>query len=42
MIEKGADFVGGFGREDVLELTGLLLDFSFAIHRERIGEEALG
>jgi hypothetical protein len=42
VVEEGADFVGGFGREDVLELAGLLLDFGFAVHGERIGEEALG
>jgi len=42
MIEESADLVGGFGREDVLELASLLLDFGFAIHGERIGEEALG
>jgi len=39
MIEEGADFVGRFGREDVLEFTGLLFDFGFAVHGERIGEE---
>ena len=42
VVEEGADLVGGFGREYVLELAGLLLDFGFAIHGERIGEEALG
>lgn len=42
MVEEGADLVGGFGREDVLELAGLLLDFGFAVHGKRIGEEALG
>ena len=26
----------------MLELAGLLLDFGFAVHGERIGEEALG
>ena len=42
MIEEGADFVGRFGREDVFELAGLLLDFGFAVHGERVGEEAFG
>ena len=42
MIEEGADLVGSLGRQDVFEFTGLLLDFSFAIHGERIGEETLG
>ena len=42
MIEEGADFVGRFGGEDVLELAGLLLDFGFAVHGERVGEEPLG
>ncbi len=40
VVEESADFVGGFGREDVLELAGLLLDFGFAVHGEGIGEEA--
>ena len=42
MIEEGADFVGRFGGEDVLELAGLLLDFGFAVHGERVGKEPLG
>jgi hypothetical protein len=42
MVEEGADLVGRFGRKYVLELAGLLLDFGFAVHGERIGEKALG
>jgi hypothetical protein len=34
VVEEGTDLVRGFGREDVLELAGLLLDFGFAIHGE--------
>jgi len=40
VVEEGADLVGGFGGEDVLELAGLLFDFGFAVHGEGIGEEA--
>src|SRR5271156_1022195 len=39
--EKRADLVRRFGREDVFELAGLLLDFGFAVHGQAIGEEAL-
>ena len=42
VVEEGADLVGGFGRKDVLELAGLLLDFAFAVHGERISKQALG
>jgi hypothetical protein len=42
MVEKSANLVGGFGRKDVLELARLLLDFGFAVHGERVGEQALG
>src|SRR6267142_6657755 len=38
MIEEGADFVGGFGRQDMLELAGLLFDFRFAVHSKAVGE----
>src|SRR5271155_5664425 len=41
-VEESADLVGGLGRQYVLELASLLLDFGFAVHGERIGEEALG
>jgi len=34
VVEEGADLVGGFGREYVLELTSLLLDFRFTVHGE--------
>ena len=42
MAEEGADLVGGFGRKDVLELAGLLLDFGLAVHGQAVGEQALG
>jgi len=42
MAQKGADLVRSFGRKDVLELAGLLLDFSFAVHGETVSEETLG
>src|ERR1700723_2833997 len=42
VAEERANLVGGFGREDVLELAGLLLDFGFAVHGEAVGEQALG
>src|SRR5271166_370781 len=42
MAQKCAYFVGGFGREDVLELARLLLDFGLAVHGEAVGEQALG
>ena len=40
VVEEGADLVGGFAREYVLELASLLLDFRFTVHGERIGEQA--
>ena len=40
MAEECADFVGGFRRQDVFELAGLLLDFGLAVHGQRIGKEA--
>ena len=42
MAQEGADLVGGFGRENVFELAGLLFDFGFAVHGEAVGEQALG
>lgn len=42
MAQEGADLVGCLGRQDVLELTGLLLDLGLAVHGETVGEEALG
>ena len=42
MAQEGADFVGRFRGQDVLELAGLLLDFGFAVHGERVGEQTLG
>src|SRR5579862_8960625 len=42
MTEEGADFVGGLGRENVLELAGLLLDLRFAVESQAVGEQALG
>jgi hypothetical protein len=42
MAEEGANLVGRFGREDVLELAGLLLDFSFAVHGETVRKQAFG
>jgi hypothetical protein len=31
MVQKSADLIGRFGREDVLKLAGLLLDLGFTI-----------
>jgi len=42
MTQEGADFIRSARREDVLELTSLLLDFAFAVHGEAVGEQALG
>src|SRR5580700_6276408 len=42
MSQERADLVGRTGREDVLELAGLLLDLGFAVHGKAIGEKALG
>src|ERR1022692_4935798 len=41
MVEEGANLVGRFRREYVLELARLLLDFGLAVHGERIGEQSL-
>src|SRR5580692_2108463 len=41
VAQECADFIGGFGRKNVLELAGLLLDFGFAVHGEAVGEQAL-
>src|ERR1017187_4768419 len=40
VAEERTDFVRRFGGQDVFELAGLLLDFGFAIHGERIGKES--
>ena len=40
MTQKSADLVGSFGREDMLELAGLLFDFGLAVHGEAVGEKA--
>src|SRR5947209_20619172 len=42
MPQKSADLVRCLGRQDVLELASLLLDFGFAVHGEAVGEETLG
>ena len=42
VAQEGANLVGGFGREDVLELAGLLFDLGLAVHGEAVGEQALG
>ena len=39
--QKRADLVCGFWRQNVLELTGLLFDFSFAVHGQAIGKQPL-
>ena len=39
MPKERADFVGGFRREDVLELARLLLDFGLAVQREAVSEQ---
>src|SRR5512140_4015686 len=39
MAQECANLVGGFGREDVLELARLLLDLGFAVEREAVGEQ---
>ena len=41
MAEKGADFVGRFGREDVLELAGLLFNLGLAVEGEAVCEKPL-
>ena len=40
MAQEAADLVCGFGREDVFELAGLLLDFRFAVEGQAVGEKA--
>src|SRR5437588_9686487 len=42
MRQECADLIGGFGREDVLELARLLFDLAFAVHSQTVGEQALG
>jgi hypothetical protein len=42
MAEEGTDLLGGFGRENVLELAGLLFDLALIRHSEALGEETLG
>jgi hypothetical protein len=42
MSQERADFVGSAGRENVLELAGLLLDFGLAVHGETVGKQAFG
>src|SRR5579884_4088670 len=42
MPQERTDSVRSFGREDVLELAGLLLDFLFVHHAEALGEQTLG
>jgi hypothetical protein len=41
MPQECADFIGRLGRENVLELACLLLDFGFAIHGQAIRKEPL-
>jgi len=38
VVQKRADFIRSFGRENVLELAGLLFDFSFAVHGQAVCE----
>jgi len=40
MAEKGADLVGSFGRENVLELASLLLDFVFVLYFQGLREQS--
>src|SRR3984957_431338 len=42
MSEEAADLVGGFRRQDVFELAGLLLDFGLAIQGQAVSEETFG
>src|SRR5579872_3916572 len=42
MSQKRAYLIGSFWRENMLEFAGLLLDFRLAVHRQAIGEQALG
>ena len=41
MAQESADLVCSAGRQDVLELTGLLLDFRLAVHGEAVRKQAL-
>src|SRR5260370_4183812 len=38
--KEGANLICRFGRKNVLELAGRLLDFRLAIHRQAVGEQA--
>ena len=40
--QECADLIRSFGRQNMLELAGLLLDFALAIHRQTVGEQAFG
>ena len=42
VAEERANLIRRSGREDVLELAGLLLDFRLALHGKAVGEQALG
>ena len=41
MSQKCADLVRRLGRENMLKLAGLLLDFGFAVHRQAVGKKPL-
>src|SRR5579884_798834 len=40
--QKGTDFVGYFGRENVLKFARLLLDFILVLNLQSLGEQTLG
>ena len=40
--QECANLICSFRRKDVLELARLLLDLRLAIHRQAVGEQALG
>ena len=40
--EEGTDFLGDLGRENVLKLAGLLLNFFFVLHLQGLREETFG
>ena len=42
MSQEGADSLGGFRREDVLEFAGFFRDLFFIVHVKGLGKEALG
>ena len=42
VAEESADLVRRLGRQNVLELACLLLDFGFAVHCQTVGKQALG